>query len=840
MPSIIKTQVMDKKISGRFAFVFIMLMMGLKSFSQLSAGGTPPGFKFAPSNLLPIVYMPAINVDSMLAEDAINDLSGSKPYRFGYNHLVYFKPDNSGTWTEVGNGDHIWQLDIKTRGGYSINLAFSNFQLPAGAKLFVYSKDHKQVLGGFTEKNTSADKFFGTELITGDEVVVEYYEPASARGTGDFILFRITQGYKDLKSDLKSFGQAGSCIHNINCPQYIDYRVQKRSVICLVANGGEICSGALVNNTLNDGTPYILTANHCGPADGAWVFRFNWEAPGCPNPATESSTAQSISGCTLIAQSGVSDFLLVKMDSVPPPSFHAFYAGWNHGLTPATSVTGIHHPSGDIKKCTRADNAVTDTFYDAGNGVALTWQIGQWTDGVTEPGSSGSPLFDQNKRIVGQLYGGPSQCGATPDLLRDYYGRFNVSWDSGATPQTRLKDWLDPVNSGAVTNDGYDPNRPVDTLDIAALGVTAPVGASCSSVISPAISVINLGSITVTSIKVNYHVDNGTVSSYTWTGTLDSMATTTINLPVMSVSPGFHTLYVNVNLPAGLTDQNVLNDSASGNFSVYDSVSQAAPLVQGFEASFPPAGWVVTVPPSGATWALCSNGAFGTSGHAVVVDEFAPASSTAGETPQMITTPVDMTYAPSPSYLKFDVAYAPYPAQYDSLAVSVSTDCGVSWTLIYQKGGDSLSTALATTTDFVPTNSQWRKDSVNISNLSGQTDVLFRFEDLSGYGNALYIDNIDIADSGGPIGIAQINDVMQVRVFPNPFNQHVNLQFGLDAVQNITAAVYSVDGKKVINVLENEKTDAGQHQLEINTDRLSNGIYILKVNEHAFKLEKLK
>jgi hypothetical protein len=104
----------------------------------------------------------------------------------------------------------------------------------------------------------------------------------------------------------------------------------------------------------------------------------------------------------------------------------------------------------------------------------------------------------------------------------------------------------------------------------------------------------------------------------------------------------------------------------------------------------------------------------------------------------------------------------------------------------------------------------------------------------------MYIDNIDIADTNASVGVLPVTDNMQVHVFPNPFSQNFNLQLSLDAAQNITAGVYSVDGKKLITVLDNQKSDAGTHLLEINTNQLSNGVYILKVNERAFKLEKMK
>ena len=811
--------------------------------SQLSEGGTPPGFKTTSTGQLHVISLPAINVDSLLAEDAVNEQHKGTPYRFGYNHLVNYNTSNSGTWTTLENGDRIWQLDVKTTGSFSINLAFSNWAIPAGAKLFVYSKDHQQLLGGFTSANNTADKFFGTELINGDEAIVEYYEPAAVAGRANFTLFRITQGYKDIHNYLKSFGNAGSCIHNINCPQYSAFGTVKRSVVCLVSGGNEFCSGALVNNTLNDGTPYVLTANHCGTADGTWIFRFNWEASGCANPNGSPSTAQSITGGTPIAHSSVSDFNLVRMSAVPPTNYHVFYAGWNHSTTPATSVTCIHHPSGDIKKCSQANNPVTDTSYDAGNGVAQVWQIGQWTDGVTEPGSSGSPLLDQNKRIIGQLYGGPSACGEMAANLRDYYGRFCVSWDSGATPQTRLKDWLDPNGVDTLSNDGYDPNPPSDSLDIALTGVISPGDSSCTNNIAPAITVQNLGSSAITSFTVKYHVDGGPESTYQWTGTLLYLGTANVSLAAFTGTTGTHTIYFNLSAPNGSTDQDHANDSTQSNFVIYVPNGINLPLMEGFEANnVPPASWNVSTPSSGTTWTADNNGAYGLSSYSAHVDEFSPFGSTAGETPGLFSPAYNfLGISASSITLKFDVAYARYDGLHsDSLAVLVSTDCGATWSTIYQKGGVALATANDTTGLFVPRANQWRTDSVNISSLAGQPSVLFNFEVISGYGNAIYLDNINISDSSHAVGINSVDNNISLSVFPNPFTQNFNLKFALNAAQNVDAALYSIDGKKLLTILNNEKTDAGNHQMEINTGQLSNGLYILKVNEAYFKIEKMK
>ncbi|HWB64528.1 MAG TPA: T9SS type A sorting domain-containing protein [Chitinophagales bacterium] len=734
-------------------FVKALLLAGLAiilfpfiTHAQRSEGGTPAGFKFAPVGDLRPEVMPAINTDSLLQDDEVNSRYTDKPYRFGYNHIVNYNYNNSGRWVNLPSGDRLWQIAVQAPGAYSINLAFSNFHMPAGAKMYIYSADGSQLLGAFTAKNNLPDKFFAADLLLTDEVIVEYDEPQNVRGQGSFTLFRVTQGYKDITNYLKAFGDAGNCEYNINCSQFSAWATQKRAVVCLVSGGNEFCSGALVNNTANDGTPYVLTANHCGPADNTWVFRFNWEAPGCTNP-TSSPSSQSISGCTTVANNATSDFYLVKMSSAPPSNYNVFYAGWTTSRTPATSVTGIHHPQGDIKKCSQANNAVSATSYNAGNGTAQVWQIGQWTTGVTEPGSSGSPLFDQNKRIIGQLYGGPSYCGATGSNLSDYYGRFCTSWDTGSTSATRLKEWLDPGNTGATTNDGYDPNAVSYTLDAGLSAITSPTGTTCNTIVSPVITIANHGTTTLTSATIYYHIDSGSDLVYNWSGSLTTNASANITLPTLTTTAGSHSFYVSVSAPNGGTDENTANDSINSSFTIIQPVPVNTPFTEGFEGStFPPTGWTITTPTSGYTWerTTTANG-FGTSTASAKVDEYSSFTSTVGEMPDLISPYINLSNVSTPGYLKFDVANARFNnTHYDSLAVLVSTNCGLSWTRIYAKGGASLVTASNTTSAFVPTSSQWRRDSININAYIGQPDVLFDFQLISGWGNETYIDNINI------------------------------------------------------------------------------------------------
>jgi hypothetical protein len=151
----------------------------------------------------------------------------------------------------------------------------------------------------------------------------------------------------------------------------------------------------------------------------------------------------------LLVNNSGSDFALIQLSSTPPASYNVEYAGWdNSGSTPSSAV-GIHHPSGDVKKICFENNAP----YQSSTGGAQVWWINQWELGVTEPGSSGSPLFDNNHRIIGQLYGGAAACsGSNNNGQYDFYGRFNVSWGLGASS------YLDPLNTGVSTLDSYPTN----------------------------------------------------------------------------------------------------------------------------------------------------------------------------------------------------------------------------------------------------------------------------------------------------------------------------------------------------------------------------------------------
>ena len=312
--------------------------------------------------------------------------------------------DNAGEWT-FEKDRWIWRVAIHCPGATGLGLTLGSFDVPEGAALFIWNQDRTQFLGSFTEANEKDWGFLPIGLLDDDQIVVEYQEPLAVHGQGDVSISQIVHGYRSLllhpqspaanEANMGPFGNSGACNINVNCPEGAEWQTPKKSV-ALITNGGfAVCSGALVNNTSEDGTPYFLTANHCLGNPNSWVYYFNHESSTCGG--NTGPTDQSISGGTLLVNSGASDVALIELSSAPPASFDVEYAGWDASGSAPTSTVGIHHPSGDVKKiCFDEDPAYTSTA-----GGAQVWWIDAWESGVTEPGSSGSPLFDQNQRIIG-------------------------------------------------------------------------------------------------------------------------------------------------------------------------------------------------------------------------------------------------------------------------------------------------------------------------------------------------------------------------------------------------------------------------------------------------------
>lgn len=553
-------------------FLSALLFLSFISIGQQGEGGDPNGYnsflKFGKE--IPVYSFDQPNVEKLRTEDSINDSLKAGPWRFGFNYSTAITFENSASWQTLPNGDQLGILKIKSKQAKTINLSFSNSIIPEGNELYVYNPDKSFILGKFTQNHLFKGKL-GTELVPGNTVFVEYYVPAKNKeNLGNIEISRVTHGYRTAKEfQTKIFGSSGACNMNVNCPDGAPYINQRNSAIMLVTGGNGFCSAALINNTQFDGTPYVLTANHCYSSDVEdWVFRFNWESPDCDNPSS-SPSFNSLSGSMERARRSPSDFLLVEItggltNGTVPQSHTPFFAGWDNGDAAPQSTISIHHPSGDIKKISFDDDPATAGQNMGSPEANSTWRVEWDRSTTTEGGSSGSPLFNQDGQIIGQLWGGNAGCNGLNSSGQDYYGRVHNSWEpSGSTNAEQLKHWLDPNNSGESNIAGYDPyNNPLD-YNVAVNNITGGEDQLCKKSFIPKVQVFNKGNETITSMVIEYTYNNNNSYTVNWTGSLEKYASTEIELPIIYQADGLNTIEVEILTINGQADED-MSDNEMG------------------------------------------------------------------------------------------------------------------------------------------------------------------------------------------------------------------------------------------------------------------------------------
>ena len=549
------------------------LLLAINTNAQISHGGTPYQWETKSELAYETFRLPAIDLEARAVEDAINDLQKDLPYRFGENISVDIDIHTNGVWTELENGDGVWRIELYAKEAVSINFVFDSYRIPDGAQVFVYEPTKSQLLGSFTNENTSKENSLGVGLVFGDRAIIEYREPADVRGEGYLHINNVTHGYRDIlgfNEEKGPFGNSGPCNINVNCPEGDPYDIQKRSVALIVSGfGNSVCTGSLINNTLQDETPYFLTANHClGGNINNWVFYFNHQSPGCSG--SSGPTNQSVSGSTLLASNVESDFALLELNSSPPESYNAVYAGYDatDDQNTVTSAIGIHHPGGDVKKICFENDA--PFFQNIGSFVNQVWFISQWEAGVTEGGSSGSPLYNQNGLIIGQLGGGQAACsGSQNNGLYDFYGRMGVSWNFGGTPSNSLSFWLDPTNTGTLIVPPFSGEELSENN--ASLGMIngVPEDVCDLTVFTPSVGIVNVGSNIITSVSLEVTF-NGSSQEVEWSGTIESFSSVFINLPEFSSVSGSNILTVEVLEVNGAPDEEEIGNTANREFIGFD------------------------------------------------------------------------------------------------------------------------------------------------------------------------------------------------------------------------------------------------------------------------------
>jgi lysyl endopeptidase len=561
------------------------LLLSTPSFAQVSIGGEPISFKGKVAALMDdqnvhTQVLPPLDMRQVQNEDLQDEQLG-KLHRISRFHDVSYNMSNSGTWTTLPGGAKIWKLKIKATDAIGSSLIFDGFHMPAGATMFVYNSTRTEWLGGFTAQNNKNHGGFATGVLNGESFIIEYFEPANVAGQGQISLAQVAHIYRDITPVGPQLRGGDPCEVDVNCsPEGDNWQDEKRGAVRILVvgpSGSGWCSGSVINNTSLDCTPYVLTALHCGESSTTanfnnYVFYFNFEAATCGGGA---SATQSTTGCIKRADSGDgggnqgSDFLLVEMDAANITTvlqtYNAYWNGWNANNSGSGSGVSIHHPAGAKKKISTYTSTLTSTTWGGTPNThwLVTWVSTANGHGVTEGGSSGSPIFDNNGRIVGQLTGGSSYC--TSPNSPDRYGKMSYNWNSN--PGDDLRDWLDPGNTGAMTLDGAEfPCTPAVADDAGIDAIIDPQGNFCGTNIVPQVTLKNFGANTLTSVTINYDIDGGPNQTFNWTGSLATSATANVTLPAMSTTNGAHVFNASTSNPNGNTDGNASNDADLSNF----------------------------------------------------------------------------------------------------------------------------------------------------------------------------------------------------------------------------------------------------------------------------------
>jgi len=453
------------------------------SLAQISAGGTPPSFSYNKDEAMALQSKSTaqlaidINFAALKKEDVERSIKHLPP-RIGVYVPVNYTTENSGEWTTLPNGQRIWRLTIEAPGALAMTLEYSKFDIPAGGKLFLYTPDRSRVIGAFVEGTNTKGAEYATELLQGSTTILEYVEPMGVTTkTSPIVIYQVLYGYNDMYLQADGDGPwyaAGACMVNINCAEGAEWQHEKTG-IARTLTAGYLCSGTLVNNTAWNLDPLFLTAWHCLRDEDDVAFTaaqmnaqqlwFHYESPGCTN-ASGTGTRVTMIGSTKLVENPLprgADGALVRLNSQPLESYGLYYNGWDRRGTAPPSGVSIHHPDGDIKKISTYETSTIvgnlNFGYGTGNGTAANGhfypKFVQTANGfsVTEGGSSGGPMFDENKRVVGTLSGGSGDC-ANPAASSSFYGRLFYHWDQWTDQSQWMKPYLDPIDSGEEFVDG--------------------------------------------------------------------------------------------------------------------------------------------------------------------------------------------------------------------------------------------------------------------------------------------------------------------------------------------------------------------------------------------------
>jgi hypothetical protein len=387
----------------------------------------------------------------------------------------------------------------------------------------------------------------------------------------------------------------------------------------------------------------------------------------------------------------------------------------------------------------------------------------------------------------------------------------------------RMESALTLYRASLLTSDGCQPVVR-KAYDVLLKSINNPVQRLCSTTFTPAITIKNNGSQTLTSLSVYTQIDNGPVTPTAWTGSLTTAGTATINLTGLTTTTGQHLLTIYVSNPNATADQDNSNDTLHLAFQYYEPVTSVSESFEG--ATFPPLGWDVVNPDGGITWERAT-GVAKSGSSSVVIRNFE--NTAIGEKDDLRMPQASIPASVDSAFLSFQLAAATYTQIgtvnniWDTLEVLVSTDCGQTYTSLYKKWGSSLVTHTAPETDeFIPSASEWRKDSINLAPYIGGSNLLFAFRNTTGNENDIYLDDVNLRT-------VTVNPNLKAAGFlvtPSPTSGQISVQFYPQPSDLRAIQIFNGTGQELAEV--NISNGQANNLYNFDLSRYSAGVYYVR------------
>lgn len=390
------------------------------------------------------------------------------------------------------------------------------------------------------------------------------------------------------------------------------------------------------------------------------------------------------------------------------------------------------------------------------------------------------------------------------------------------------------------------PSTPPGALNVAAVSSATASTAYCNYAYTPAVTFTNNDATPVTTVTAQYTINGGTPVTQTFNGNLAQGQNTVITFPATTLASGSSTVQYSITdvNSGGAALSPAAISMAAVTYSKLNASGMPAPLVEGMETAslIAGTGYSRTLPNAffdvvaavttnrfaildGPTYNLGPIGGFGNSDRSLFFNYYTAPSGTS------MKFVIQKLNLGSGSQLTFNHAYRQYATENDRLQVEVSTNCGSTWTTVWNYAGAALSTLAASDTSFFPEFAwQWRSNTVNLGAYDNMNDVVIRFRGTSAYGNNLFVDDINISGATGVITI-DAEEAAEARIMPNPVRDNMVLEFTMNKATDANINIVNALGQQIQQVANS--SFEGTNTLEINTSNLVSGVYFLNITSET-------